>query len=380
MSSGLKLAPTCAVFRNMAKVLILFFAAGLLTACKGGLETMNFHEGASTGLSTPQDPVIVDPGPGADPDPVTDPSDGDFKICSDLDFTGLDWDPSLSLSWREPLALALNITGSFEGVSGWNNLTGNFDGQGISMGLLQQNLGQGSLQPMWSDMINGYNGQFTSQFTSAQYTSIKNMLKAWGASVTVASYLKLEDYGYNELDDPEQVAHDLGVPVEDIQAVTVDLTAKNQASVDWAKANVLSGTSIKSDWKTRLMAVSLTAGYRSLQVARAEAIHDKAYAYFKDYGMSQLRSYLVFFDIVVQNGGIPDSVRTSYKSWLASNSSATEYTRMKKLIELRVAKSSTQWQADVRSRKMALLDGTGLVHGENRDFDKEYCTDVRASL
>ena len=43
------------------------------------------------------------------------------------------------------LVTALQITGSFEG-SGYNQISGNFDGQGISAGILQWNYGQGSLQ------------------------------------------------------------------------------------------------------------------------------------------------------------------------------------------------------------------------------------------
>jgi hypothetical protein len=45
------------------------------------------------------------------------------------------------------LQLALEITAGFEG-GGFDNVAGNFDGQGISAGILQWNLGQGTLQPL----------------------------------------------------------------------------------------------------------------------------------------------------------------------------------------------------------------------------------------
>jgi hypothetical protein len=47
------------------------------------------------------------------------------------------------------LQLCLNITGSFEnGAPNYSSVTGNFDGQGLSVGILQWNAGQGSLQSL----------------------------------------------------------------------------------------------------------------------------------------------------------------------------------------------------------------------------------------
>lgn len=49
----------------------------------------------------------------------------------------------------EWLKVALEITGDFETDGDpWSMITGNFDSQGISCGVLQQNIGKGSLQPL----------------------------------------------------------------------------------------------------------------------------------------------------------------------------------------------------------------------------------------
>lgn len=346
----------------------------VFTACQGSGEFVarSLHQPPQSELETPPD---GDQDQNEDIGGIGGEWEG-LKICSDLDFSGLDWASSLKVSHRDPFALSLNITGTFEGVAGWQNLTGNFDGQGISMGLLQWNLGQGSLQPIWNLMFSRYESQFTGELTNSQVASVRSMLDRWNSYSSSAS-LDLTEYGYNELDDPEKVAEALGVDVEDIMMMMTALTTRNQESVNWAKANVLSGTSIKSDWSARLKRIAKAPGYRSLQVEKAEAIHQKALNLFNTYKMSQLRSYLVFFDIVVQNGGIPTKVYNSYQAWLKNNKNATEYTRMKKLIDLRVAEAIPRWQADVRARKMTLLDGTGTVHGSRRDVDKEYCTDIR---
>ena len=79
------------------------------------------------------------------------PSAG-LQICSKLDFDGLKWIEKYGDHERNAIALALNVSGSFEGADDWRNLTNNFDGQGISMGLLNQCLGQGSLQPLLISM------------------------------------------------------------------------------------------------------------------------------------------------------------------------------------------------------------------------------------
>ncbi len=366
-------------FTIFVRILFGWSAILFLSACDGmgQFQVQNFalapHERLDEGPG--DDDHIEDEQPGYEDE---EPWIG-LEICSDLEFDGLDWAASLETSHREPFALALNITGSFEGGQGFQNLTGNFDGQGISMGLLQWNLGQGSLQPIWNSMLSRYSSQFAGELTSSQLSSIQGMLKKWN-SYASSSALRIEDYGYNELDDPEKIAEALAVSLEDILLVTSALTTRNQESVDWAKANVLSGTNIKTDWSNRLKKIAISQGYRSLQVEKAESLHVKAINLFETYKMTQLRSYLVFFDIVVQNGSIPAKVYNSYQSWLASNKNATEYTKMKKLIDLRVAEANPKWQADVRARKMTILDGVGTVHGSKRDLNKEYCANIQTLM
>jgi hypothetical protein len=49
----------------------------------------------------------------------------------------------------EWLKTALEVTGGFETDGNpWAGISNDFDGQGISCGILQQNIGQGSLQPL----------------------------------------------------------------------------------------------------------------------------------------------------------------------------------------------------------------------------------------
>ncbi|MGF2075402.1 hypothetical protein, partial [Enterococcus casseliflavus] len=67
---------------------------------------------------------------------------GNLAICSNLSFKNDTFPKGLSSIQTQGFELALTISGSFEGASGWANLSNNFDGEGLSMGLLSQNLGQ----------------------------------------------------------------------------------------------------------------------------------------------------------------------------------------------------------------------------------------------
>lgn len=314
------------------------------------------------------------------PDPTPPPTWEGLKICSPLSFTGLSWSKSIGFTERDPLALALNISGSFEGASGWANLANNFDGMGLSMGLLNQNFGQGTLQPIWSEMRKVDLTQVTGSFSSKNFSSLSKMLDLWESKTSQAKSIHLEDYGYNDLDDPELVAEDLGVDPLELQMITTALLAKNQESVNWAKQNLYSGTKFKSDWKSQLTQFANTAAYRSIQVSRAEKIHNQALELMATFQAITLKSYLFFFDIVVQNGGISTKIRDKYLAWAKSNGAASEKTRMLKLLEYRLTVVNSKYVSDVRSRKTAILNGKGVVHGASRDFAKEYCADLSGQL
>lgn len=298
-----------------------------------------------------------------------------LKICSRLDFFGVEWSERVTWDERDPFALALNITGSFEGAKGWGNLTNNFDGQGLSMGLLQQNLGQGSLQPMWIDMRSQHAEVLGSVLSKKNFENVIRMLNLWSSGSVMASALNLEEMGYSALDDPQEIARDFGGGSQKVMQAALALSARNQKSVDWAKANLYTGSKFKADWSSQLKALALTAEYRTLQLQRAERLHFKALDLMESFSFDSIKSYLFFFDIVVQNGGIPQSVAKDYRDWLARNLKSSEVARLSKLLELRLRLVRQQYRTDVRRRKETILKGYGTVHGAKRNLEKEFCYD-----
>ena len=158
---------------------------------------------------------------------------------------------------------------------------------------------------------------------------------------------------------------------------------RDKNSVDWAMSTLYSDAadlSFKPEWKKALMDLAATTGYRSLQLGEALTYHTRAVALFEHFKATQVRSYLFFFDLIVQDGGINDEVLKEIDAELVKTPAANEKLRMKTILQIRLKYVKPQYVTDVRLRKMALIDGKGIVHGVLRNFDSEYCTELSARV
>jgi hypothetical protein len=304
---------------------------------------------------------------------------GQLSICSKLDFSDLDWPNNLSPTERDPFALALNISGSFEGEDGWQNLTNNFDGQGLSLGLLNQCLGQGSLQPLLIEMRDKYTGEMEMEFSVANFESLLNMLKQWQAAVnTTDERIDLADYGLSRLDDADKIEAITGFsPDKNFRA---ELTGKNQNSVDWAARTLYNKAAFKPDWATQLTRLSASQGYRSIQVNAALKLHTATMTLFKTFGLKLYRSYLFLFDIEVQNGGIPAEAMMNIENTFKANPQWNEVQKLDAILAERLKYVKKQYVRDVRERKESIINGTGTVHSIKRNYSKEFCTDLNHAM
>ncbi len=295
-----------------------------------------------------------------------------LSICSKLDFSGISWPGTLPVAEQDAFALALNISGSFEGETGWANLSNDFDGQGFSLGLLNQCLGQGSLQPMMIKMWQEYSQEMSGEFSQANFSSLIRMLQQWqnAAPLIATAEDHLADYGLSPLDDPSAVRRIIG------RQPHLLMNSRNQNSVNWAVSTVYNGSKFKSDWQRQLTNFSVTPGYRSIQVESALDLHDNAKALFQAFGLRELRSYLFLFDIVVQNGGFPAHMISQIQSELINNPTWDETQKLNTILAVRLTLVNQKYRADVTSRKQSIIEGTGVVHGARRNYSKEYCADI----
>ena len=280
------------------------------------------------------------------------------KVCSELDFGGVTWPGALTEDDRAALEIALNISGSFEGGDAWANISDNFDGQGVSLGLLNQNLGQGSLQPMLIRLRDEHLETLKALLSPEHLDSLLAMLAEWRSAAADES----TPGPLSALDNPEE----RGGPVA---------TAANKASVDWAVANLYVEGGFAPLWKGELKALASSRDYVSIQIAAAVAAHDRAVAVEKPVGVRELRDYLFLYDVYVQNGGLYAQDLADYADYVKKTPEAGATARLEELLELRLRHVRKQYVADVRSRKLAIIRGTGSVHGEPRNLPGQYCYD-----
>lgn len=267
---------------------------------------------------------------------LSDPSTS-LSMCSALTLEGISWPAEFSETEKVILSVAMNVSGSFEGSDGWSNLTNNFDGQGLSFGLFNQTLGTGSLQPMLEKMRSNANEQMRSVFSSKNFNSISGMITNWQENRSTSR------------------------------------------AVNWAVNTLYNGDYFKSDWSQQLRSLAVTPYYRSLQVEAATAYHDRALYYMSLFGTTELRSYLFFFDIVVQNGSVPSAVVNNLTKKF-SKSVYTDVQKMNDVLSGLLPYVISTYREDVRSRKASIINQSGVVHGTSRKYNKEYCTDLAKNI
>jgi hypothetical protein len=291
---------------------------------------------------------------------LTPPATAVPEINSHLDFSGVAWPAQLTPQDRVAFALALNISGSFEGDDAWSNLTNDFDGQGLSLGLLNQNFGQGSLQPLLLRMRGQHPDTMSVLFSTDHLKSLSDMLDAWQGTVRSESW-------------PGMPAR-LSLLDEPLAAMQSGEPSPDDASVAWAKAALYTdgGKTFDPVWKVELMNLAAHPQYVSMQIDAALGYHEKAAGYEARIGVRELRAYLMLFDVVVQNGGLYPDDLDDYAAYVKANPHAASTQKLQKLLALRLRHVRAKYVADVRLRKSAIITGTGTVHGAKRNLPVEY--------
>jgi len=218
--------------------------------------------------------------------------------------------------------VARNISKQFE-VGNSNQIAGNFDGQGLSLGYLQWCIGQSTLQPLLNRMDREYNSEMKNIF-GTNYDSIHNML----------------------LD-----------------------TSENQ--LKWAKSINNSINTIAEPWYSQFVSLSnnqhfidIESDAEAYKIGQSMIICDK-------YNLKTVRGFALAFDIVVQNGSISEDAAKIIDTALVKNPNMVEKDLLK-VIANAVADTSTNNAKDISSRKMAIVNGNGIVHVSVLDLDKNY--------
>ncbi|MCP3746761.1 hypothetical protein [Paenibacillus sp. A3M_27_13] len=232
-------------------------------------------------------------------------------------------DKSPVLQRDDAIKKAIKITASFEG-SGYANIAGNSDDQGLSLGILQWNIGQGTLQPMLISFVNKYNNQAKEIF-GQNYTSLAKALQG-----------------------------------------------SKQDQMNWARSINDNHNKIKKVWKEQLIAMCNTKEFQEIQNKAMDKYIKQAYSLASTFNLKTERGLALAFDIAVQNWACTSS-RTKSINQKIKSGNLSEQEALKLIAQGAVDKSSEKNKDDVKSRKFTIVNGIGTVHGKSynlqRDFD-----------
>ena len=226
------------------------------------------------------------------------------------------------------------LTGTFETDHGAPDcfcaLSGDFDGQGMSFGVLQWNFGQGTLQPLLQDFIEQHADVARSVFQ----------------------------------DELDVVSTALQAPREELFNFlrTIQHPIKH---------------TINEPWRGMAKALGRTPEFQAIQVKYASKIFDLAVAMCRQYGLISQRAVALMFDICVQNGSIADLVQARILADFARlptnlDTPSQEVQKIQIIANRRAEVANPRWVEDVRSRKLAIANGEGVVHGIHYDLAAQY--------
>ena len=83
------------------------------------------------------------------------------------------------------------------------------------------------------------------------------------------------------------------------------------------------------------------------------------------------------FDIVVQNGSIPNATRKAILAGFeeipaSASPEEQEVSRLRVIANRRAEASRARYVENVRRRKLAIANGVGVVHGVGYDLERQY--------
>ncbi|PKM94345.1 MAG: hypothetical protein CVU84_09730 [Firmicutes bacterium HGW-Firmicutes-1] len=261
--------------------------------------------------------------------------------------------------------IAKRITSLYEG----GEVTGNFDGQGMSVGYLQWNMGSGTLQPLLKEMANSSatQAEFNEIFKDTVYIKDKNGNKT---KMTMADALR-------------------------------NVLGKSKSEqLTFARSLNDHKNRIVEPWKSAFNSLIKNTKFIQIEDKHAKPYLNTASNIINnsDFGVKTVRGYALAFDIAVQNGSIKSSAKTLIQDALAGKSNKlTNYNNeslsrnqkvvikdlnerlkgetdpeLKKLYYTAAAvaiSSNDRFVKDVWARKSAIIAGTGKVHGSNFNFN-----------
>jgi hypothetical protein len=237
----------------------------------------------------------------------------------------------------------LALTGGFETnhppPDCFAGLSGDFDDQGISFGVLQWNIGQGSLQPLLTQM-NQNHPDLLGQVFGPNYSALVAML--------------------GESRDEQLVwARSIQDPMRHV---------------------------LFEPWQGQFKTLGRLQEFQDIEAQSAAGIFQLALGLCNEFGVSSQRAAALLFDIKVQSGGIKSWVKPQILSDFGQLDQSgagdvpLEVARLRIIATRSAASANPKWVADVQNRKLTIANGEGTVHGNHYDLEAQYGITLDSAL
>lgn len=253
---------------------------------------------------------------------------------------------------------AVKITSTFEtGRAGsFGGLTGNFDGQGLSFGLMNFTIQAGSLIPLLKEFIKNYPDRYSKIFgkDAARFKEMVFAVKA-------------------DPKNPKSQIRDVARQMDFVN------TQMNQIPKE---AN---GNKIIEPWKTYFKGLETDSEFRKIQVKAVRNALKKARYWCDYFGFKTERGFAFMFDLVSSSGGawldapkfknkrrILLRKRLAEKKEKVGRDTLTELEKMEVIANLIGEVASKKWRTKARIRKLWFVRGTGKIHGTFYDIKKDF--------
>jgi len=231
----------------------------------------------------------------------------------------------------------LALTGGFETnhppPDCFAGLSGDFDGQGMSFGVLQWNIGQGTLQPLLAQM-------------NQNHPDILGQIFGSNCEALVAMLAETPD---------EQLAWARSIQ-DPIRHVMFE------------------------PWQGQFKTLGRQQEFQDIETQAAAGLFRQALSLCTDFGVSSQRAAALMFDIVVQSGGIKSWVKPQILGDFAqldptsqgTGNDSLEVARLRIIATRSATSANPQWIADVQGRKLTIANGAGVVHGNQYNLADQY--------
>lgn len=211
----------------------------------------------------------------------------------------------------------LKLTSIFETSGNWGAVAGNFDGQILSYGPLQWNLGQKTLQRILKlipkDVLTKYLGN---DFVDALYNN------------TIESFV-----------------------------------IKNVLSVDGR---------VKKEWTKKFNDLAKEQVVKDIFILGAENYFKKAKSLCEALGFETERGLALCFDTAVQNGAPRKDHINEYNKRLAQTKLSQEWEKLKLFATVVADLANPRWRNNVLNRKLSIALGGGTVAGFTFNLEKDF--------